>query len=528
MAEIPDPLSRAASRLFGLSYLFPYQRLVVANILEAAQAAGLSLNWPAAEGDGATGSPETTPPDGAAEGDSASDRGCLGRQIVILPTGAGKSLCFQLPAMIVEGPTLVIYPILSLMADQQRRLEEKGFCPVVLRGGQTKEERDAIWKKLESGESRFIIANPEVLLTGQVMARLEAVKIAHMVIDEAHCVSEWGESFRPSYLEINRIMHAVNAPLVTAFTATASAPVLEKIKKYVFGDLEARQIVGNPDRPNISYAALGCMARDLAVRDLLVHNSRPAIVFCSSRPGTENLARYLRIGLGEMGLDWRGEIKFYHAGLGREEKAGVEQWFMGNSRAVLCATCAYGMGVDKADVRTVIHRDCAPSVEAYLQEAGRAGRDGAQSRAILLWGPDDDASLRRAKTDADRQRLNGLLRYARDTGRCRRQALLQMLDYDANGESPETLCCDVCEGQASAALREEASVRDFFRRNKRRYTAGEAATVLAQAGKALAACSEDEARQAIDHLLAAGRLKTPGSVLWKGALFACPPVSRKE
>jgi len=269
--------------------------------------------------------------------------------------------------------------------------------------------------------------------------------------------------------------------------------------------------VGNPDRPNISYSAKGCIVRNLAVRDLLVQNARPAIVFCSSRPGTENLARYLRISLGEMGMDWHNEIRFYHAGLSREEKSEVEKWFMGNSRAVLCATCAYGMGVDKADIRTVIHRDCAPSVEAYLQESGRAGRDGSQSKAILLWGPpsDDEISLRRAKTEADRIRLSGLLDYARDITQCRRQALLKMLNYDSGadngGESPETQCCDVCEHEASSALREESSVLDFFRRNKRCYSINEASGKLAQSESHY--WSEGEAKQTINHLLAVGKLK---------------------
>jgi ATP-dependent DNA helicase RecQ len=174
------------------------------------------------------------------------------------------------------------------------------------------------------------------------------------------------------------------------------------------------------------------------------------------------------------------------------------------------------MGVDKADVRTVIHRDCAPSVEAYLQESGRAGRDGAQSKAILLWGPDDESSLARAKTETDKKRLTALFGYARDTTQCRRQALLEMLDYNANGESPETKCCDVCEGQASAALREEASVRDFFRRNKRCYTANAAAGVLVQAETAL--WSEDQAKQVINHLVKTGGLKKAHRFLWKGAL----------
>jgi len=518
MREIIDPLGNAVSSLFGLSYLFPYQRLVVTNILEAAEAAGLTLNWPQQ-----SGLLNRADNDMTLINDEPGDRGCMGRQIVILPTGAGKSLCFQLPAMIIEGPTLVIYPILSLMADQKRRLDEKGFSPVVLRGGQSKEERDEIWKKLESGESKFVISNPEVLLTEQVIKRFEKIKIVHIVIDEAHCVSEWGESFRPSYLEINKIIKYISgangraAPLVTAFTATASAPVLEKIRKYIFGELEAHQIVGNPDRPNIAYSAKGCILRELAVRDLLIQNARPAIVFCSSRPGTENLARYLRVSLGEMDMDWHNEIRFYHAGLSREEKSDVEKWFMGNSRAVLCATCAYGMGVDKADVRTVIHRDCAPSVEAYLQESGRAGRDGSQSKAILLWGPDDKISLNRAKTETDRLRFSGLLDYARDITQCRRQALLKMLNFDGSGDSPEgAQCCDVCGHEASSELREETSVLNFFRRNRRCYSINEAVGILAESRSHF--WSEKEAKQAINHLLAVGRLKESKNPLWKGTL----------
>ncbi|MDR0300997.1 MAG: RecQ family ATP-dependent DNA helicase [Treponema sp.] len=484
--KIEDPLSAAASRLFGLSYLFPYQRLVITNILEAAQA------------------------------DASSDRESLGRQIVILPTGAGKSLCFQLPAMLINGLTLVIYPILSLMADQERRLHERGFSPVIIRGGQNKEERDEIWKKLESGQSKFIIANPEVLLTPQVKSRLEKTKVMHIVIDEAHCVSEWGESFRPSYLEIGSIITSLNPPLVTAFTATASAAVLEKIKKYIFGDLEARQIVGNPDRPNISYSAKGCINRDLAVRDLLLQNSRPAIVFCSSRPGTEKLARYLQNVFGEMELSWSGEIRFYHAGLSREEKTDVEKWFINNQQAVLCATCAYGMGVDKADVRTVIHRDCAPSVEAYLQEAGRAGRDGGQSNAFLLWGPEDEASLARAKTEEARGRVSALLRYARDVNHCRRHSLLALLNYDSDGEVPEKLCCDVCENKASDALREELTVLNFLQKNKRRYTPEKAASVLAMS-KSIH-WQEEDASAVIDYLIKTGKIKKHKCFPWKNKI----------
>jgi len=511
--ETADPLDGAASRLFGVPYLFPFQRLVVANILDAARAAGLALTWPGGNGVAAR-------PDGP-----AVDFPGRGRQIVILPTGAGKSLCFQLPAMIIDGITLVIYPLLSLMADQKRRLEERGLASVVLRGGQTEDEREEIWRKLESGESKFVIANPEVLLTPQVMGRLAGggsrrIKVAHVAIDEAHCVSEWGESFRAAYLEIGTTIKHIAAPLVTAFTATAGSSVLEKINRYIFADQgthgEAHLVMGNPDRANISYFAKGCIVRDMAVRDLLLRNERPAIVFCSTRHGTENLSRYLRTSLREMGQDWHGDVRFYHAGLTRGEKDDVEKWFMGSDRAVLCATCAYGMGVDKADVRTVIHRDCAPSVEAYLQESGRAGRDGKQSRAFLLWGPGDRAILGRAKTDADRARLSGLLDYARDTTRCRRRTLLRMLNQDTDDESPGKSCCDVCESQASPDLREEASVLDFFRRNRRCYTTNEAARALARMRGFF--WSEDEAKRVIAHLLHSGGLVMSRIPFWKGAL----------
>jgi ATP-dependent DNA helicase RecQ len=407
------------------------------------------------------------------------------------------------------------------MSDQQRRLHERGFSPVTIRGGQTKEERDEIWRQLENGQSKFIIANPEVLLTPQVKDRLKNIKVVHVVIDEAHCVSEWGESFRPSYLEIGTIIESLSLykqglPLVTAFTATASAPVLEKIKKYIFGDSEAQLIMGNPDRPNISYSTKGCINRNLTVRDLLTTNKRPAIVFCSSRPGTEKLTHYLRDELAEMGYPWYNEIRFYHAGLSREEKAETEKWLLKNTEAVLCSTCAFGMGVDKSDVRTVIHRDCPPSVEAYLQESGRAGRDGEQSKAILLWGPDDETAMLRAKTSADKSRLSSLLNYAKDIELCRRHSLLILLNYDSGGEVPEKHCCDVCENEASDKLREEPSTIDFFRRNKRSYTQNQAASILAESNSIR--WSQGDASIVIGNLIKSGKLKKLKWFPWKGKI----------
>lgn len=500
-----DPIAAAAERLMGVRYLFPYQRLVLANIIEAAAAAGIGLRYPPGpDGDGVP----AAEPDGP--GDDADDGAARGRQIVILPTGAGKSLCFQLPALLMDRPTLVLYPILALMADQERRLSERGFEPAVLRGGQSAEERQRIWNRLEAGSCRFLIANPEVLLTESVARRLPDLGIAHLVLDEAHCVSEWGESFRPSYLRVAEIRERCRAPLTTAFTATASPAVLDKIRSYVFGAAGAHCIIGNPDRPNIDYAVQNALLRDAAVRDLLRSLPRPAIVFCAGRRRTERLARYLR---GELGEE---EVRFYHAGLERDEKTETEAWFFRSPRGILTATCAYGLGVDKADIRTVVHRDCPPSVEAYLQESGRAGRDGAPSRAVLLRGPEDELIRSRLSDGADRDRYDRLLDYGRNGVECRRRALLSLLGTEGGSCPPGEVACDVCRGTVSDRLREERSLVGFISRNRRRYTKAEAARIAAE--ESALGISEEEASIAFSYFLRVGRITAHRGPLRLGRL----------
>ena len=222
-SEADDPVLSVAKNVFGVSHLYPWQRLVIGNILDAASdmASGafcLSDNFTQGlEGGGSSSLANDSSAD-------ATDIFCLGRQIVLLPTGAGKSMCFLLPAVMLPGPTLIFYPLLALMADQKRRLEQNGIECVVFRGGQSSAEREENFRRLEAG-AKVILANPEVLQDGRLLERLKAAKISHIAIDEAHCVAEWGDSFRPAYLTLGKIIQDLAVPLVTAFTATASPTV---------------------------------------------------------------------------------------------------------------------------------------------------------------------------------------------------------------------------------------------------------------------------------------------------------------
>jgi ATP-dependent DNA helicase RecQ len=320
-----DPIAAFARERLGIGYLYPYQRLVVANVLDAATEGAEPL-----------------------------------RQAVLLPTGFGKSLCFQLPALLLPGPTVVVYPLLALMEDQRRRLEALGVRCATLRGGQSPEERRAAEDSVERGEAKIVITNPECLASARVLDFLAAARPSHLAIDEAHCVFEWGESFRPSYLELGAIAERLAPQALSAFTATASPFVLEAVARILFRGEAYRTLEGDPDRPNISFAVASTLSRERTLERLARSSERPAIVFCSSRDGSRMAARLLRERLGET------EIRFYHAALERPEKKAVEEWFLESRTGILAATCAYGMGVDKKDIRSVIHLDAPPSVCVFI------------------------------------------------------------------------------------------------------------------------------------------------------------------
>lgn len=402
-----DPAAQAALENFGIKYLFPWQRLVVGNIMDSYFSA-------------------------KRRGDEEGLLDCDGKQIVLLPTGAGKSLCFQIPAILMEGPTLVIYPLLALMSDQYRRMYEGGIKAAIFRGGQTAEERDENFRLLDGG-AKIIIANPEILSDEKLTGRLKEYGISHIAIDEAHCVSEWGDTFRPAYLELGKILRTLDVPVVTAFTATASPEVLERISDVLFNG-EAHIVRSESDRPNIHYYVKKVASKKAAALVLAKTEARPMIIFCGTRSRTEDMAQELNTAFGAE------TAKFYHAGMERGEKTKIEEWFFSRKDAVLCATCAYGMGVDKKDIHTVVHLDPPQTAEAYIQEAGRGGRDGSVANAILLWNFED--SLRFAEFPSGSRKA--ALREFAGTKSCRRQVLLDALGAE------QAVCsgCDICRGKA--------------------------------------------------------------------------------
>ncbi len=409
-----DLAAKTAWKNFGIRYMFPWQRLVVSNILEACEYQKKYASLTDEE---------------KKEADAENkDSFCKGRQIVLLPTGAGKSLCFQVPALLLDGPTLVIYPLLALMSDQQRRMEEGSLRSVTFRGGQSTEEREENFEKIRNG-AKIILANPEVLESEDLLNQLAETGIIHIAIDESHCVSEWGDSFRPSYLNLGKVIKKINPPVITAFTATASPSVLARVSEILF-EGEAHVVRSESDRANIHYFVENAAAKKKMALKLVAREAHPMIIFCGTRHKSEDMALELNLCFGQE------TAKFYHAGLEKSEKENVEKWFYNSKDGVLCATCAYGMGVDKKDIKTVVHLEPSDTAEAYLQEAGRGGRDGSIAKAILIWSPKDSVDFSAYPAGS---RKAALKEFA-ETKDCRRQVLLDALGAE------QAVCsgCDLC------------------------------------------------------------------------------------
>ena len=361
--------------------------------------------------------------------------------LAIMPTGGGKSLCFQLPALLRDGVTVVISPLIALMRDQVRALQEAGVCAGALTSGNTPEETDAVWEGLERGELKLLYMAPERLAAGGVMGMLRRVGVNLIAVDEAHCVSQWGHDFRPDYLRIGELRRALDVPLA-AFTATADAETQVEIIEKLFDGTPPSKFLHGFDRPNIH---LAFAAKDGPRRQILdfaaTRKGQSGIVYCGTRAKTEGIAGALR-DAGHLALH-------YHGGMDAEDRRIGERRFQQEDGLIVVATVAFGMGIDKPDIRWVAHADLPKSIEAYYQEIGRAGRDGAPAETLTLFGP-DDIRLRRSQIDeglapperraADHARLNALLGLA-EALECRRKNLLGYFD------ETDVTCgnCDLCD-----------------------------------------------------------------------------------
>jgi len=385
--------------------------------------------------------------------------------LIVMPTGGGKSLCYQLPGLATEDLTIVVSPLIALMNDQWRRLTAAGHPVAMISSGMSAEAARAALDQVRDGTARIVYCSPERFASNFFLDAIAQRRIDLMAVDEAHCVSEWGHDFRPDYLRLPEVAERLGRPPVMACTATATKAVAAEIVSR-FGLREPLQVRSGFDRPNLSFDVVGLegkgsKARRLALLEagLADPENRPAIVYCGTRRDTDEVAEALRGG-GRRALA-------YHAGMEAEERTRTQQRFMEGEAEVIVATNAFGMGVDKADVRSVWHMAIPTSLEAYYQEAGRGGRDGLPAKAVLLAMKADLGRLVRFIEQRDPELTIARERGWRDyrtirafiySDRCRRRSVLDHFG-DRTAGAPLGRCCDVCDPQSWLPDPETIAVR---------------------------------------------------------------------
>jgi ATP-dependent DNA helicase RecQ len=364
-----------------------------------------------------------------------------GRNVLaVMPTGAGKSICYQVPALVRGGLAVVVSPLVALMQDQVAALQLAGVPAEAIHSGQDRPTNVAIWRRVAAGDVPILYLAPERLMTERMLAALSRLDVRLFAIDEAHCISQWGPAFRPEYEALSQLKDIFPGVPIAAMTATADAATRDDIAAKLFAG-NAERVVTGFNRPNITLAVepKRDMKRQL-LEFLKRHEGESGIVYCLSRRKTDETAAFLNAeGIPAVA---------YHAGMEKQDRSASHERFINDPATVVVATIAFGMGIDKPDVRFVFHTDIPGSVEAYYQEIGRAGRDGEPSEVCMLYGL-DDIRMRRMFIDQEdsdderkrreHQRLDALIAYC-EAPECRRRALLAYFGE----ESGSCGNCDVC------------------------------------------------------------------------------------
>lgn len=438
-------------RQFGISYLRPYQEITISNVLEGQR-----------------------------------------RLLCCMPTGSGKSLCFMYPIAFLRKRAVLIYPLLSLMNDQEERFRKAGIPCFVLKGGMTADERHALMNAIKNNKEAAVITNPEMLLCMMQKGELSflANQTKLMVIDEAHTAVTWGESFRTAYLSIPEIIDKIKPDSILAFTATMDAEMEKGIIDRIFSGKRPLIVRCSPDRDNIFYHSVRSLSKiqDM-IRILRPEKSRPAVIFCKSRNLTEKIARRLSCLF---------DIRHYHAGLEKEEKMELERWFGSSRNGVLAATSAYGLGVDKKDIRTVIHLSLPSSASDFLQESGRGGRDGKRMDSFVLYHEEEDSELSPVFK----------------SGKCIREGLLSMMGEETGNTG--CLACSRCVPDNYPRAGENEIMKWLrFHPLVTREMMIERITRVSIFCKSFSGWDKEDAEEAIDELLKEGIIK----LVWKRFLI---------
>ncbi len=438
----------------GISYLRPYQTLIICHILDN-EAAGRRT-----------------------------------RLIASLPTGSGKTLCFTAPMLFMKGVTVCIYPLLALISDQHKRFTLSGFNPVTLRGGMTREERKEAFRALKNGESRLVVTNVEMLLALMKTGELDSIKslIETVVIDEVHTILEWGESFRPALLEISVVLDYIRPKNILAFSATINREIGRRIISLIFNNEKPYIVHGSADRENIYYHAVKTLNIEHDVFNILSDKEMlPAVIFCRSRDETQRWAEKLK----RKGF----ESRFYHALVEKEEKKAIENWFMSSRSGVLASTIAFGMGVSKDDIRSVIHTFVPPDASSFLQESGRAGRDGRAAHSFILYSEKDPSSLTSVFSGKE----------------CIRRLLLEKMNEEV--ENRECLGCSKCtpDKYTRAGEREILGfIRYWGIMSEKMILKALTRRTIFSRSFSLRSWSEDDARGALEILIEEGKIRKLG------------------